>query len=52
MMPEELLNKCKSQKWEAVKVVSGLKEGRGIFSSRNIKKRGIYFVIMGVKICD
>ena len=38
MMPEELLSKCKSQKWEAIKVVSGLKEGRGIFACRNIKK--------------
>ena len=48
-MPEELLSKCKSQKWGAVKVVSGLKEGRSIFSCRNIKK-GEFICNYGGKI--
>ena len=38
ILPEQLREKCLNQEWSSIEIKSGLKEGRGVFANKCIKK--------------
>ena len=38
ILPDQLREKCLNQEWSSIEIKSGLKEGRGVFANKCIKK--------------